>query len=346
MSFHTIKWLGDKIEILDQRLLPTKVSYIKLRGPSEVARAIKELAIRGAPAIGVCAAMGAALGARSIKADGRDDFLSKFREITGIIASSRPTAKNLFWALDRMEYVAENSGDDPGGIARALELEAEKIYREDIETNIGIGKAGEKLLKSGDTVLTHCNAGALATAGYGTALGVIRAAIEAKKEIKVIATETRPLLQGSRLTTWELIADGIDVTLITDGMAGHFLKAKKIQVVIVGADRIAANGDAANKIGTYSHAVLARENDVPFYVAAPISTIDVSIPTGEDIPIEERDPMEVRAIMGKAVSPPDVKVQNPAFDVTPNRYISAIITERGIIRPPYRRGIERALKEA
>jgi methylthioribose-1-phosphate isomerase len=209
-----------------------------------------------------------------------------------------------------------------------------------------MGKIGQVLVPDGAAILTHCNAGSLATGGYGTALGVIRAAIEAKKDIKVIATETRPLLQGSRLTTWELIADGIDVTLITDGMAGHFLKAKKIQVVIVGADRIAANGDAANKIGTYSHAVLARENDVPFYVVAPISTIDVSIPTGEDIPIEERDPMEVRAIMGKAVSPPDVKVQNPAFDVTPNRYISAIITERGIIRPPYRRGIERALKEA
>jgi methylthioribose-1-phosphate isomerase len=345
MPFHTIKWLGDRIEILDQRLLPAKVSYITLHSPSDVERAIKELAIRGAPAIGVCAAMGAVLGALAIKAGGRDDFLLKFREVTEIIASSRPTAKNLFWALDRMKSVAENSGDDPNGITRALELEAKKIYREDIETNIRIGKAGDKLLKSGDTVLTHCNAGALATAGYGTALGVIRAAIEAKKDIRVIATETRPLLQGSRLTTWELIADNIDVTLITDGMAGHFLKAKKIQKVIVGADRIAANGDVANKIGTYSHAVLARENKVPFYVAAPTSTIDVSIPGGEDIPIEERDPMEVRTVMGKTISPPDVKVLNPAFDVTPNRYVSAIITERGIIRPPYRRGIERALKE-
>ncbi len=345
MSFHTIKWLGDKIEILDQRLLPIKVSYITLSNPSEVARAIKDLAIRGAPAIGVAAAMGAALGARAITAEGRDDFLLKFREVTGLIALSRPTARNLFWALDRMELVAGNSGEDPDGIASALELEAEKIYREDIEANIMIGKEGERLLESGDTVLTHCNAGALATAGYGTALGVIRSAIEAGKEIRVIATETRPLLQGSRLTSWELLADGIDVTLITDGMTGHFLKTEKIQKVITGADRIAKNGDVANKIGTYSHAVLAKENKIPFYVAAPTSTIDKNILKGEDIPIEERDPMEVRTIMGNLISPPDVKVLNPAFDITPNRYISAIITEKGIIKPPYRRGIEMVVRE-
>lgn len=345
MSFYTIRWLGDRIEILDQRLLPIKVSYITLSDPSEVARAVKDLAIRGAPAIGVAAAMGAALGARTITAKGREDFLFKFREVTDIIAASRPTAKNLFWALERMSFVAENSGENPVEIARALELEAEKIYREDIETNIRIGKEGEKLFESGDNVLTHCNAGALATAGYGTALGVIRSAIEAGKEIKVMATETRPLLQGSRLTCWELLADGIDVTLITDSMAGHFLKLKKIEKVITGADRIAKNGDVANKIGTYSHAVLAKENKIPFYVAAPTSTIDTSILRGEDIPIEERDPMEVRTVMGRAISPPDIKVLNPAFDITPNRYISAIITEKGIIRPPYRRGIEKIVKE-
>ena len=333
-SFHTIRWLGDAIEILDQRLLPRQEVYIRLTTPEEVTEAIRGLQIRGAPAIGVAAAMGAALGAKGIAEIGSGDFRVKFREIVELIASSRPTARNLFWALERMVRVSEGAGEDISAIILALEHEAKEIYREDIEINEKMGENGERLLDSGDIVLTHCNAGALATAGFGTALGVIRAAIKKGKEIKVISTETRPLLQGSRLTSWELISDNIDVTLITDSMAGHFMRAGKIDKVIVGADRIALNGDVANKIGTYSHAVLARENGIPFFVAAPISTIDADTPTGDDIPIEEREPDEVRTIMGVPTAPPEVKVLNPAFDVTPCRYITAIITEHGIIEPP------------
>jgi methylthioribose-1-phosphate isomerase len=334
-NFHTIRWIGDGIEILDQRLLPHKVIYLILREPEEVFTAIQELAVRGAPAIGVAAAMGIALGAQKITAQKRADFLIHLKGIVDFLASSRPTAKNLFWALERMYSVAENAGKSPQEIKNALSEEAEKIYWEDIETNERMGELGQTLLTSGDAVLTHCNAGSLATAGFGTALGVIRAAVRNGKKITVIATETRPLLQGSRLTTWELMADGIDVTLITDAMAGHFFKEGMIQKVITGADRITRNGDVANKIGTYTHAVLAQEHGVPFFVAAPLSTIDMSLESERDIPIEERNPDEVRTVMGKPISPAGVAVLNPAFDVTPHRYISALITERGVLTPPY-----------
>ena len=339
MSFYTIQWNEDGIQILDQRLLPSTVSYITLKDPSQVIDAIKTLAVRGAPAIGVAAAMGAALGARRIRAVTRHEFLSELDHIISSIAAARPTAKNLFWALDRMKRRAHAHDGDPPEIARALEAEALAIYDEDIRTNEALGRHGQELLADGDTVLTHCNAGALATAGYGTALGVIRAAVSAGKRISVIADETRPLLQGSRLTVWELMADGIDVTLITDGMAGYCFKKGLVNKVITGADRIAANGDTANKIGTYTVSILAKEHGVPFYIAAPWSTIDPETKSGADIPIEERDPEEVRSFMGVPSAPAGVSVKNPAFDVTPAAYIGAIITERGVLRPPYEESI-------
>jgi methylthioribose-1-phosphate isomerase len=335
MSFNTIQWKEDGIRILDQRLLPSAVRYVTLKDPAQVVDAIKTLAVRGAPAIGVAAAMGAALGARQIRATARRRFLSEFDDIVSLLAAARPTARNLFWALERMRRLAHGHKGDPPDIIRALETEALAIYEEDIRTNEAIGRHGQELLSDGDTVLTHCNAGALATAGYGTALGVIRAAVSSGKRISVIADETRPLLQGSRLTVWELMADGIDVTLITDGMAGYCFKEGLIDKVITGADRIAANGDTANKIGTYTVSILAKEHGVPFYIAAPCSTIDPETKTGADIPIEERDPDEVRLFMGVQSAPPGAAVRNPAFDVTPAVYIGAIITERGVIRPPY-----------
>jgi methylthioribose-1-phosphate isomerase len=339
MSFFTIQWKDDGIQILDQRLLPSAVRYITLKNPTEVVDAIKTLAVRGAPAIGVAAAMGAALGARQIRAATRHEFLSELDGIISFIAAARPTARNLFWALERIRRRAHGHEGGPPEIARALEAEALAIYDEDIRTNEAIGRHGQQLLSDGDTVLTHCNAGALATAGYGTALGVIRAAVSSGKRISVIADETRPLLQGSRLTVWELMADGIDVTLITDSMAGYCFKEGLIDTVITGADRIAANGDTANKIGTYTVAILAKEHGVPFYVAAPCSTIDPEAMTGVDIPIEERDPDEVRSFMGAQSAPKGAAVKNPAFDVTPASYIGAIITERGVIRPPYQDNI-------
>ncbi len=335
MSFFTIQWKQDGIEILDQRLLPAEERYVTLKDPAQVADAIKTLAIRGAPAIGVAAAMGAALGARQIRAATGKEFLSDFDAIVSLIASSRPTAKNLFWALDRMTRRAYAEPGDPPEIAAALETEALAIYEEDIRTNERLGRHGGELLADGDTVLTHCNAGALACAGYGTALGVIRAAVTAGKNIRVIADETRPLLQGSRLTAWELMADGIDVTLITDGMVGYCFYEGLIDKVITGADRIAANGDTANKIGTYAVSVLAKQHGVPFFIAAPCSTIDIETATGADIPIEQRDPDEVRTFMGVPSAPAGVPVKNPAFDVTPAANIAAIITEKGVIRPPY-----------
>ncbi len=335
MSFFTIQWKKDGIEILDQRLLPAAERYITLKNPGQVVDAIKTLAIRGAPAIGVAAAMGAALGARHIRQATRQEFLSDFDGIISFIASARPTAKNLFWALDRMKRRAHGHQGAPPDIALALEAEALAIYEEDIRANRAIGRHGQVLLSDGDTVLTHCNAGALATAGYGTALGVIRAAVSSGKRIRVIADETRPLLQGSRLTAWELMADGIDVTLITDSMAGYCFKEGLIDKVITGADRIAANGDTANKIGTYTVSVLAKEHSIPFYVAAPCSTIDTQTTTGADIPIEQRHPDEVRSFMGVQSAPAGVAVRNPAFDVTPAANVGAIITERGVIYPPY-----------
>jgi methylthioribose-1-phosphate isomerase len=339
MSFFTIQWKEDGIEILDQRSLPAAVRYITLKNPAQVVDAIKTLAIRGAPAIGVAAAMGAALGARQVRRATRKEFLSDFDDIVSFIASARPTARNLFWALDRMKRRAHGQEGGPPDIVLALEAEALAIYEEDIRTNELIGRHGSALLSDGDTVLTHCNAGALATAGYGTALGVIRAAVSSGKRIKVIADETRPLLQGSRLTAWELMADGIDVTLITDSMAGYCFKEGLVNKVITGADRIAANGDTANKIGTYTVSVLARQHHIPFYIAAPCSTIDTETLTGADIPIEQRHPDEVRSFMGVQSAPAGVAVKNPAFDVTPAANIGAIITERGVIYRPYTKNI-------
>jgi methylthioribose-1-phosphate isomerase len=296
--------------------------------------------VRGAPAIGVAAAYGIALGAQNIKAETKAKFLSQFHKILQAFAAARPTAVNLFRAIDRMKKAAETTGDVPQ-IKQALIDEARKIHAEEETATRRLSQLGAKLLKDGFTILTHCNAGALATAGYGTALGVIKAASEQGKKIEVIATETRPLLQGARLTTWELMQENIPVTLITDSMAGYFLSRGKVNCVIVGADRIAANGDTANKIGTYTLAVLAKENGIPFYVAAPTSTIDLSLKSGAEIPIEERNPEEVTSINGVRLAPKGVKAANPAFDVTPNKYITAIITEKGIIRKPYNRGLQK-----
>jgi len=329
-----IEWLGNRIRIIDQTELPHKEVFIELRDYREVANAIKRLRIRGAPDIGVAAAYGFALGAQAIKASSRDDFLTKLRPITKTLASSRPTAVNLFWALERMNETAL-AGKNVTAIKKSLIADAKRIDAENDKANRRLSELGVELIKDGFTILTHCNTGSLATAAYGTALGVIKKAHEKGKGVKVYATETRPLLQGARLTTWELLKENIPVTLITDSMAGYFMSKGAINCVIVGADRIAANGDVANKIGTYSLAVLAAENGIPFYVAAPMSTVDFSLSTGTDIPIEERNPEEVTHIQGLRIAPPKVKAANPAFDVTPHCYISAIITEKGIAREPY-----------
>jgi len=334
----TIRWLGDGIRILDQRSLPMKEEYLVLTSIDQVVDAIKTLAVRGAPAIGVAAAMGVALGAHILTkhgTPGRESFLTDLEDILSTLASSRPTAKNLFWALERMRAVARGTDGDPRSIADALEREAIAVYTEDLTVNTALGDFGQELIQTGDRVMTHCNAGALATAGHGTALGVIRSAAARGKKIGVFACETRPLLQGSRLTAWELMRDDIPVTLITDGMSGTLMQRRMVDMIITGADRIAKNGDAANKIGTYTHAVLAQEHGIPFYIAAPVSTFDPEAETGADIPIEERDPDEVRCACGSPISPPDVPVFNPAFDVTPARYITAFITEEGILYPPY-----------
>ena len=329
----TIVWTDSGVVMIDQTRLPGEVVYVTCRDYCEVAEAIRSMVIRGAPAIGVAAAMGVALGV--LKAD-ENDLGTEFEEICRTLAATRPTAVNLFWAIERMRRLYDSLTGKPIAELRArLVEEAQAIRLEDIAINQAIGRHGVDLVPAGKTVLTHCNAGALATAGYGTALGVIRAAVAAGKGIDVFADETRPFLQGARLTAWELMEDGIPTTVITDNMAGHFLKSGRIGCVIVGADRIAANGDVANKIGTYGVAVLARENGVPFYVAAPISTLDLSLASGDLIPIEQRSPLEVTHVFGVPVAPVGVAVQNPAFDVTPHRYVSAIITERGVACPPY-----------
>jgi len=333
-DFKIIEWLGDRIKIIDQTELPHKEVFLELRDYREVADAIKKLRIRGAPDIGVAAAYGFALGAQSIKASSKDEFLAELRPVTKTIASSRPTAVNLFWALAKMNKVAQG-GKSVTQIKKDLLTEAQRIEAENDEANRRLSELGAELIKDGFTILTHCNTGSLATAAYGTALGVIKMAKEQGKKVKVYATETRPLLQGARLTTWELLKEKIPVTLITDSMAGYFMSKSAINCAIVGADRIAANGDVANKIGTYTLAVLATENGIPFYVAAPVSTIDFSISSGADIPIEERNPDEVTHIQGIRIAPEGVKAANPAFDVTPHCYISAIITEKGVIGEPY-----------
>lgn len=334
-SFKTIEWKDDKIIMIDQRKLPIEEIYVECLSFEDVAWAIKEMVIRGAPAIGVAAAMGIALGAVKSKKRDRIEFLAEIKEIAKVILGTRPTAVNLFWAVKRMtNLVDENKDKNIDLIKERLVEEAKKIYEEDIETCKRIGKVGSELIKDGNTILTHCNAGALATAGYGTALGVIRAAFEGGKRIKVIATETRPFLQGARLTAWELDKDGIPVTLITDNMAGYVMGKGMVDAVVVGADRIALNGDVANKIGTYSLSILAKFHKIPFYVAAPISTIDYNCASGDLIPIERRDAKEVTHILGNKIAP-DVDVLNPAFDVTPNENISSIITENGVAKAPF-----------
>lgn len=329
----TVKWTPGGVVLIDQRKLPRAVEFVTCRSYRDVAEAIRSMVVRGAPAIGVTAAMGVALGVLETP-PGRLD--AEFPRICETLAATRPTAVNLFWAIDRMKRLYHSlAGAPPGRLQQAFIEEALRIYDEDIATNRAIGRHGAPLVPHGLSVLTHCNAGALATAGYGTALGVIRAAAESGKKVHVFADETRPFLQGARLTVWELRQDGIPVTLITDNMAGHFLKSGRIGCVIVGADRIARNGDTANKIGTYSIAVLARENNVPFYVAAPVSTLDLTLASGDRIPIEERPAAEVTHVFGVPVAPEGACAANPAFDVTPHRYITAIITDRGVARPPF-----------
>jgi methylthioribose-1-phosphate isomerase len=324
--------------MIDQRKLPTVEEYPVFRTYQEVADAIRVMVVRGAPAIGVAAAMGVALGVRDSKATTLAELREDFGRITETLAATRPTAVNLFWAIERMRRVFGDlvaQGLDGSRLAAKLIEEALAIQAEDIESNKRMGDFGQALLPNSGTILTHCNAGALATAGYGTALGVIRAAVEKGKRLRVLADETRPFLQGARLTAWELWKDDIDVRVISDNMAGSFMHQGLVDAVIVGADRIAANGDVANKIGTYSVAVLARQHDIPFYVAAPFSTLDLKIPDGSHIPIEQRDPTEVTHIGGVQVVPEGVSVFNPAFDVTPHEFVTAIITDRGVAAPPY-----------
>ena len=338
--FKTVEWKNNTVVMIDQTLLPEKEVYRKYKTYTEVAKAIKDMIVRGAPAIGVTAAMGVALGALKIKSSDMKGFTKEFNKITSLMASTRPTAVNLFWAIERMKAVAaDNASLGVAGLKKRLVEEAKIIHAEDIEICRMIGKHGGKLLKNG-TVLTHCNAGALATAGYGTALGVIRGAIEQGKKIAVYADETRPFLQGSRLTAWELKKDKIEVTLITDNMAGYMMKKGLIDAVVVGADRIAANGDVANKIGTYSVAVLAKEHGIPFFVAAPLSTIDMKIKHGDFIPIEERAATEVTHMKGRRIAPAGIKVKNPAFDVTPSKFVAAIITEKGAVTKPFAKGLK------
>lgn len=331
----TVEWKDGAVRLLDQTKLPLHVEFLDCRDYFAVAQAIRELRVRGAPAIGITAAMGVALGAQALVATDFDRFKAELWTICDHLAATRPTAVNLFWAIERMKRVVDRHQGSPiPEIKMALIDEAQAILQEDIRMCRSIGYHGALLIKNDQTILTHCNAGALATGGYGTALGVVRAAWEQGKKIRVIAGETRPVLQGARLTAWELMQDGIPVTLITDNMAGALMKQGKIHVCIVGADRISANGDVANKIGTYSVAVLARAHGIPFYVAAPSSTIDLNTISGDKIPIEERSSEEVRTALGSThLAPPEVEVYNPAFDVTPADLITGIITERGVVEP-------------
>ena len=333
----TLEWTDGGVRFIDQTKLPTEETYVTCKSYDEVAGAIRTMVVRGAPAIGVAAAMGIALGIRDSQAANQAALNCDFDHICDVLAATRPTAVNLFWAIRRMRTKFEEVSSQPiVQIKQQLITEAQRMLVEDIAANEAMGKHGAVLLPASGGILTHCNAGALATCGYGTALGVIRAAVESGKKLHVFADETRPFLQGSRLTAWELMKDGIPTTLIADNMAGAMMRLGKIDAVIVGADRIAANGDVANKIGTYSVAVLAKEHGIPFYVAAPISTVDLNTPDGNKIPIEQRASTEVTHLAGKQIAPDDVLVENPAFDVTPSKYVTAIITERGVARAPYR----------
>ncbi len=336
----TIEYTEGVLRLLDQTLLPHQCIYRECVTCTQVAEAIRHMVVRGAPAIGVTAAYGMAISASSIKVHDSESFYEKLKKSGDELKQTRPTAVNLSWAVDRiLKKLHKNMHLSPEKLKNLILEEAELIEEEDLKTNKLIGENGSTLLKENTTVLTHCNAGALATSGYGTALGVIRAAHSKGLNISVYADETRPYLQGARLTSWELMQDGIPVTLICDSMAGHFMKQSLIDCVIVGADRIAANGDTANKIGTYTLSVLARENEISFFVAAPLSTVDFSLSSGKSIPIEERSCLEVTSIAGKPVAPAGVKVRNPAFDVSPSDYITAIITEKGIVYPPYEKNL-------
>ncbi len=342
MAVKTIEWRSDSVRMIDQRLLPTREVVRTYRDYKGVADAIRTMVVRGAPAIGVAAAMGVALGIKGFAGKRAE---TRFNTVAKALRATRPTAVNLAWALERMERVLkENLSLDPAHLFRRMREEALAIYREDIEANRALGRFGAELLPDPCTVLTHCNAGALATAGYGTALGIVRAARESGRKVSVYADETRPFLQGSRLTAWELRKDRIPVTVIADNMAATVLRGGRVNCVIVGTDRTAANGDVANKIGTYPLAVMAHRHGVPFYVAAPLSSIDLECPSGERIPIEERSPREIAEFAGKQVTPKGVNIFNPAFDVTPAELVTAIITERGVAYPPYGESL-RALKE-
>ena len=338
----TMSWKNNVLRLLDQSKLPAEVVELSCITYQDVADAIRTMKVRGAPAIGAAAAFGMVLGANNFTGENKDNFFSFMSQVAVTLKSTRPTAVNLFWAVERMENCLSKNKKEPlNSILNVLEKEATEIFHEDKELNLSIGYHGNKIVPYKATILTHCNAGSLATAGYGTALGVIRAAQEAGKHISVYADETRPLLQGARLTAWELMSEGIPVTLITDSMAGYVMKLGKIDMVIVGADRIAANGDVANKIGTYSLAVLAKEHKIPFYVAAPYSTIDLTLKDGEQIVIEERSHDEIRRVGTIMVAPEKVPVFNPAFDVTPHSMITAIITDKGVIRPPFYSGLKK-----
>jgi methylthioribose-1-phosphate isomerase len=339
---HTLEWTDHGVRFLDQTKLPTEEIYVTCTNYEQVADVIRNMVVRGAPAIGVAAGMGVALGVKHSKAETVADLKKDLDHISKVIGETRPTAVNLFWAIRRMQEKFETLRVRPlGQIRQEIIEEAKRMHAEDIAANQAMGRHGATLMPSSGGVLTHCNAGALATAGYGTALGVIRAAVEQGKKLHVYADETRPFLQGSRLTAWELMKDGIPTTVISDNMAGAMMKQGKIGAIVVGADRIAANGDVANKIGTYTVAVLAKEHGIPFYVAAPISTVDLATPDGSGIPIEQRSSREVTHIAGRQMVPDGVSVENPAFDVTPAKYVAAIITERGIARAPYEESLRK-----
>jgi len=345
--FRTAERTAQGVRLIDQRRLPLVETYLELTSPEEVAQAIRDMVVRGAPAIGITAAFGLALGAEQTASAQPDRFADEMERIFALMELARPTAVNLGWAVRRMRRLMHEilaAGGDARAAVEALEKEAQAIHDEDLAACRAMGAHGAVLVPDEATILTHCNAGGLATAGYGTALGVIRGALEAGKKVRVLADETRPFLQGARLTAWELLADDIDTTLITDSMAGSLMARGEVDLVVVGSDRIAANGDIANKIGTYTVAVLAKENGVPFYVAAPMSTIDFDCESGDGIPIEERDRSEVTELFGTRVAPDGVGVRNPAFDITPARYVHAIVTERGIARAPFTESLQEMRK--
>ncbi len=344
-----VKWTDKGVAMLDQRLLPTEETWLMLKSYDEVAAGIKDMVVRGAPAIGVSAAYGIALGARQFVGTNVDDLEEELEYICDVLSATRPTAVNLFWAIDRMKLtfqMAKADGKSISEIKQILLTDAKAIQEEDIESQRLIAQFGGELIEDNSTVLTHCNAGALATGGiWGTALGVIRGAVNQGKHISVIADETRPYLQGARLTAWELLQDDIPVTLITDNMSGHVMKKGRVQAVVVGSDRIAANGDVANKIGTYMVAVLARQHGIPFYVAAPLSTVDLNCPTGDQIPIEERNTREITHVKDIQLAPEGISVSNYAFDVTPNEFVTAIITEKGVARAPYAESLRKQFED-